>query len=387
MSQRSNSSLNYANQKKDSIYNKEKAWLIKDLIPLGEVVLLYGDKGVGKTFITLDIALQIATGSQELGHTKTGIVSYIPLEGQHGFFQRVEASLYHKYPKDDGANLLIEFWDGDCVYNQNVDLSIPHKDLSNDEHDERYFQQKPPTSYRDWKRYGEWIKTDDDFRHALVIDIFSKAIPSADIMNWQDMNNVIINLEKIIQGAKDYALEEIRGILDRGNDYPDWYDKNFDEHLTIILVAHSGKDSRAGVLGSSILEANIPTILEVKKGKGKTRSLYVKKAKSFLEGKKFPLTLRDSNINGHETHWVDWGTEVNPIEDAILDRTANNPIERKQLALELRDQFKDKYATDKSFATVFNRACKKLMETSFFDPVSYEGGILAKRNMETTNDE
>ena len=115
--------------------------------------------------------------------------------------------------------------------------------------------------------------------------------------------------------------------------------------------------------------------------------MYVKKAKSFFEGKKFPLILRDSHINGHETHWVDWGTEVNPIEDAILDRTANNPIERKQLALELRDQFKDKYATDKSFATVFNRACKKLMETSFFDPVSYEEGILVKRNMETIDDE
>ena len=190
------------------------------------------------------------------------------------------------------------------------------------------------------------------------------------------MNNVINNLEIIIESAKRDRLKMY-----------EWIKKDFDEHLTIILVAHSGKDSRAGVLGSSILEANIPTILEVKKGKGKTRSLYVKKAKSFLEGKKFPLTLRDSNINGHETHWVDWGTEVNPIEDAILDRTANNPIERKQLALELRDQFKDKYATDKSFATVFNRACKKLMETSFFDPVSYEGGILAKRNMETTNDE
>jgi len=115
--------------------------------------------------------------------------------------------------------------------------------------------------------------------------------------------------------------------------------------------------------------------------------LYVKKAKSFLEGKKFPLTLRDSNINGHETHWVDWGKEVNPIEDAILDRIRNHPTQKKQLAFELRDQFRDKYTSDKSFTTVFNRACKKLMETSFFDPVSYEEGILVKRNMETIDDE
>lgn len=374
------SEMSYKRLKDNPEYNREKLWLIKDLIPQGEVVMLYGDKGVGKTFITLDIALQIATGSQELGHTKRGRVTYIPLEGKNGFFQRVEAALHQKYPKDDGENLLINFWEEKFLWCKGQDLSLPHKNISREEtftdEYEEIMELDRPCSYRDWRRYGQWLSFDDEFTHVLIIDIFSKAIPSADIMSWEDMNNVINNLEIIIESAKRDRLKMY-----------EWIKKDFDENLTIILVAHSGKDSRAGVLGSSILEANIPTILEVKKGKGKTRSLYVKKAKSFLEGKKFPLTLRDSNINGHETHWVDWGTEVNPIEDAILDRTANNPIERKQLALELRDQFKDKYATDKSFATVFNRACKKLMETSFFDPVSYEGGILAKRNMETTNDE
>jgi hypothetical protein len=196
------------------------------------------------------------------------------------------------------------------------------------------------------------------------------------------MNNVINNLETVIRGAKEERLK----IMDeyfKANPDGDFYEKDFDEHLTIVLVHHCGKDSRAGALGSSILEANIPTILEIKKGKGKTRSLYLKKAKSFLEGKSFPLTLRDSCINGHETHWVDWGKEVNPVEDAILNRTANTSILKKDLAVELRDRFKDQYASDKSFATVFNRACKRLAETSFFDPVSYNEGILAKRNTET----
>lgn len=373
------SEMSYKRLKDNPEYNREKLWLIKDLIPQAEVVMIYGDKGVGKTFITLDIALQIATGSQELGHTKRGIVTYIPLEGKNGFFQRVEAALHHKYPEDDGENLLINFWEDDWIWSRGQDLSLPHRDVSNeerwtDEWDE-IMELSRPCAYRDWRMYGKWLSLEDEFCHVLIIDIFSKAIPSADIMSWEDMNNVINNLEKVIQGAKKDRLKE------------KWVKKDFDEHLTIILVAHSGKDSRAGVLGSSILEANIPTILEVKKGKGKTRSLYVKKAKSFLEGKKFPLTLRDSNINGHETHWVDWGKEVNPIEDAILDRIRNHPTQKKQLAFELRDQFRDKYTSDKSFTTVFNRACKKLMETSFFDPVSYEEGILVKRNMETIDDE
>ena len=373
------SEMSYKKLKDKPEYNREKLWLIKDLIPQGEVVMIFGDKDIGKTFITLDIALQIVTGSQELGHTKRGIVTYIPLEGVNGFFQRVEAAIHHKYPEEDGGNLLINFWEDDDIWERGQDLSLPHKDIPSDEwcsqDGEDIMELRKPCAYRDWRRYGDYLSWDDSFTHVLIIDIFSKAIPSADVMSWVDMNNVINNLEKVIQGAKTERLKD------------EWRKKGFDEHLTIILVHHCGKDSRAGALGSSILEANIPTILEVKKGKGKTRSLYVKKAKSFLKGKKFPLTLRDSNINGHEAHWVDWGKEVNPVEDAILDRTANEPIEKKQLALELRDQFKDQYATEKSFTTVFNRACKKLMETSFFCPVSYEEGILAKRNMETTDDE
>lgn len=72
-------SQSYLALKDDPAYNKEKLWLIKDLIPMGEVVMIFGDKDIGKTFLTTDIVLQIVTGSQELGLTKHGIVTYIPL--------------------------------------------------------------------------------------------------------------------------------------------------------------------------------------------------------------------------------------------------------------------------------------------------------------------
>ena len=375
----------YKNKKDDPTQNREQLCLIKGVIPMGQIVMIYGDKDVGKTFIASDIALQIATGSQELGHTKHGIATYIPLEGKNGYFQRIEAALHHKYPQEDGANLQIDFMEGDFVHDSCLDLNLPNKvisqkDLYNGEYD--YFENPSRFKYRDWARWGSWLSNDSNWAHIVIIDIFSKAIPSADINSWQDMNNVINNLEIVIRGAREERLKIMNEYF-KANPDGDFYEKDFDEHLTIVLVHHCGKDSRAGALGSSILEANIPTILEVKKGKGKTRNLYLKKVKSFLEGKSFPLTLRDSCINGHETHWVDWGKEVNPVEDAILNRTANASMLKKDLAVELRDRFKDQYASDKSFATVFNRACKRLVETSFFDPVSYNEGILAKRNMET----
>lgn len=93
------SEMSYKRLKDKPEYNREKLWLIKDLIPQGEVVMIYGDKGVGKTFMTLDIALQIATGSQELGHTKRGIVTYIPLRRKEWVFPESRSSLTSQVPR------------------------------------------------------------------------------------------------------------------------------------------------------------------------------------------------------------------------------------------------------------------------------------------------
>ena len=115
-----------------------------------------------------------------------------------------------KYPEEDGANLLIDFWEADDIWERGQDLSLPHKDISDDEwcsdDGEAMMELRKPCAYRDWRRYGDYLSWDYSFTHVLIIDIFSKAIPSADVMSWVDMNNVINNLEKVIQGAKKGRL-------------------------------------------------------------------------------------------------------------------------------------------------------------------------------------
>ncbi|UOF82805.1 regulatory protein repA [Caudoviricetes sp.] len=67
-------------------------WIIKGWMPDSAVSMVYGESGVGKTFITLDMACHIAAGLQWHGHkTKAGLVVYMAGEGNYGIRQRVTA--------------------------------------------------------------------------------------------------------------------------------------------------------------------------------------------------------------------------------------------------------------------------------------------------------
>lgn len=67
-------------------------WVIKAWMPDGGVTMVYGESGVGKTFITLDMACHIAAGLDWHGkRTKAGIVVYMAGEGNFGIRQRVAA--------------------------------------------------------------------------------------------------------------------------------------------------------------------------------------------------------------------------------------------------------------------------------------------------------
>ncbi len=65
------------------------AWLILGRIPAGALIMLYGESGVGKSFLALDFALNIS---------QDGVVVYIALEGLNGYPDRVTAwgSHFHK---------------------------------------------------------------------------------------------------------------------------------------------------------------------------------------------------------------------------------------------------------------------------------------------------
>jgi len=68
------------------------SWLIDGIIPKGGVVGLYGPPGTYKTFIAMDMALSVASGTPWQGHdTKKGFVGYIAAEGGTGITIRIAA--------------------------------------------------------------------------------------------------------------------------------------------------------------------------------------------------------------------------------------------------------------------------------------------------------
>ena len=62
------------------------SYLIEPILPAGSLAVLYGPSSVGKTFLALDMALCVATGTDWLDHypVKKGLVVYVMAEGIGG---------------------------------------------------------------------------------------------------------------------------------------------------------------------------------------------------------------------------------------------------------------------------------------------------------------
>lgn len=73
-------------------------WLIKNYLEQNTTTSVFGAAGSGKTFITLDMGLSIATGKPWYGHrVEQGPVLYICGEGKNGIAKRINAwELHHK---------------------------------------------------------------------------------------------------------------------------------------------------------------------------------------------------------------------------------------------------------------------------------------------------
>ena len=77
-------------------------WLVEDVVPLGEISLIFGDSGSGKSFGTFDMAMACARGLKWHGlNTEAGLVVYVAAEAGKGFSKRKLAySIHHELPYD-----------------------------------------------------------------------------------------------------------------------------------------------------------------------------------------------------------------------------------------------------------------------------------------------
>jgi hypothetical protein len=81
---------------------KPTDWLIEDIYPQGEAVLMSGANHSGKTYTALDQGLAVAYGARWLGRypTKQAPVIYVPSEGRTGIGKRLRSSIEWHHPYD-----------------------------------------------------------------------------------------------------------------------------------------------------------------------------------------------------------------------------------------------------------------------------------------------
>lgn len=76
----------------DKIKLRPPNWLIRGLLERDSLALIFGDSGCGKSFVAIDWACRIATGTLWRGHeVKSAPVVYIAGEGHQGFARRIKA--------------------------------------------------------------------------------------------------------------------------------------------------------------------------------------------------------------------------------------------------------------------------------------------------------
>jgi putative DNA primase/helicase len=188
----------------DFIDRPEPDWLIDEILPNTGFASVYGPSGVGKSFVCIDMAAAIASGSEWFGFpTKESRVVYVALEGQAGFPRRVRAwSSHNEKPFPAGVQF---------VFNA--------------------FALTQPAHTRE---LGDLI-VQYGGAGLIIIDTLNRAAPGAD-------ENASADMGKIIAGAT--ALQQATGAM-------------------VLLIHHAGKDVSKRLRGHSSLIAALDTAILV----------------------------------------------------------------------------------------------------------------------------
>lgn len=216
-------------------------WIIKDVIPDAELIVLYGASGAGKSFIALDMAASIALGTPWRGkRVKQHRVVYVAAEGAGGFRKRLNAyAQHHDIPL------------------ASIDIGVIHAAPNMMEKQDAVDIVK---AIRAWG--GAQI---------IIVDTFAQVMPGANENAGEDVGKALTHCKRI---------HEATGAM-------------------IMLIHHAGKDSSKGARGWSGLRAAADAELEVVRD-GNARALKLTKSKDGEDGQIWGFALDPVQIGVDE---------------------------------------------------------------------------------------
>jgi KaiC/GvpD/RAD55 family RecA-like ATPase len=234
--------------------------LIGGLLDEGALSVIYGESNSGKTFVALDMALSVASGTPWNGKaTKRGLVVYVAAEGGKRILRRL-AALKKRYVAEHGADAPEPLF---ALVRFPIDLR------SNDANLKELL-----ALVRDAEaETGEkcvWI----------VVDTLSRAIAGGDENSPVDMGRIVV------------AADRIRA--------------ETGAHFT--YVHHTGKDTARGARGHSLLRAATDSEIEATPG-----ALKVTKQRDMEGGEAYGFVLSDVYIGDDP--------DGKPIHSAVVNWT------------------------------------------------------------------
>jgi len=189
----------------DLMNTPPRGWLVRGVLPAHGIAAEYGPSGSGKSFLMLDMGASIAEGVPWFGCRVTQApVTYVVLEGEYGFRQRVKAWQLHH-----GRNLPAA-----------LRFIMQPFDLRNTD---------------DLAGLADAAIASGGANGLLVIDTLNRAASGADENSSADMGELIDSC-RVLQ-------TKLGG--------------------TVLLVHHSGKDAAKGLRGHSSLHAALDAAIEV----------------------------------------------------------------------------------------------------------------------------
>lgn len=208
-------------------------WIIKGVLPRGELGVLFGASGSGKTFVALDLAFAIVRGTPwRERRTARGRVVVIAAEGGAGIGKRGEA--YARFHDFDLRGLELHVITAAPNFLDSDDISEVMAEIKN-------------------------IGPVD----VIITDTFAQVTPGANENTSEDVGRALANLK---------LLHEATGAMN-------------------LVVAHAGKDLSKGVRGWSGLKAAADVQIEVLRHENGEREIIIEKMKDGEDGIRWGFRL------------------------------------------------------------------------------------------------
>lgn len=218
----------------------EGNYVIKGWLNSGDLSIVYGAPGAGKSFLALDISSHVAAGREWNGcKVRGGMVIYLAAEGGHGFGNRVVALEGEKsrlWTLEIGLDLCKPDTDTSSLIEMIQHLSAHH---------------------------GPYV--------LIVVDTLARAMGSGNENDSADMGALVRHIDKIRAATGAHAL----------------------------LVHHVGKDDAKEARGHSSLKAATDTEIKLTRD-GETITAEVKKQRDTAAGRSFHYTLKRVELGQDE---------------------------------------------------------------------------------------